>query len=136
MLLPELVYIARCRVGSVTRSVRNVNYFIEIFRSCCFAANMLRDLFDAYPKTSRGLISFILRESIINKRIFDGLQESNKMNVLPLIEDLSNRILENRHSTYTIRIIVKLRLITFRMGIVNYPKWLYYIVRFLYKYGL
>ena len=53
-----------------------------------------------------------------------------------LIEDLSNRILENRHSTYTIRIIVKLRLITFRMGIVNYPKWLYYIVRFLYKYGL
>ena len=53
-----------------------------------------------------------------------------------LLEDLSNNLLDNQYSTMMVRLIVKLRLLSFKVGIVNYPKPLYYIIRFLYKYGL
>ena len=136
VLAPTLVYIARCRAGSITRTTKNLRYFVEIIQSCYFASNLLREIYDDCPITSNSLIKFILRESFVNKAIFDGLNKCDLTIVVPLLEDLSNNLLDNQYSTMMVRLIVKLRLLSFKVGIVNYPKPLYYIIRFLYKYGL
>lgn len=133
ILCPKLAYKARCRIGSVTRSPRTAKYFIEIIESCNYALRLLNDLYQSYPNTSRYLIAFILRESIVNKSIFDGLEKGDAQNVLCLLKTLYTAILANLHITFLVRLIVKLRLFSFQLGIIGYPKILYYMSRVLYR---